>query len=83
MQGHKLRAFLLSLSYLPWVLLWFPIWYCTRWLFGQAAAIIFSILFEIIFVYPYVKAAYARLYLELSQGELEEDEEGGIYNGIS
>ena len=83
MQGHKLRAFLLGLSYLPWVLLWFPIWYCTRWLFGQAAAIIFSILFEIIFVYPYVKAAYARLYLELSKGELEEDEEGGIYNGIS
>ena len=83
MEGHKLRAFLLGLSYLPWLLPWFPIWYGTRWLFGREAALIFSILFEIIFIYPYVRAAFARLYLELSKGELEEEEEGGMNNELS
>ena len=75
MEGHKLKAFLLGTSYLPWLLLWFPIWFATKWLIGEAAALIFSMFFEIIFVYPYAHAAYARLYLELSKDELKEEEE--------
>lgn len=65
MKGNRRKAFLMGLSYLWLAIPYIPLRFVIGWAYGQTVAVMFSVVFLALFVYPFTNSVYAHLYVKL------------------